>query len=1239
MNIPRDIAAKAYRKLKEARRSLLEKQSEPIKTPADTVPVKKPAKLDEAAPQAAAPAQQKRKDPKLSVIVPAYNVDDYLEECINSILVQDYGDFEVVIVDDGSPGKTPLIADRLAEKDGRITVIHQENAGLGAARNKGILCSSAPYLTFIDSDDTIPQHAFKSMMDSLHSSGSDIAVGSIARFNSTRTWTPFWVNLVHDIRRQGITAKELPPIMWDVFACNKIFKRTTWDSIVGTFPVGTLYEDQESTAKLFVNDATLDILPEVVYNWRLREDGQSITQNKSNIDDLKQRLKVAEETRKIVSSYTQEYTDYWFTKCLGEDFFYYYREVPRTDLQFFEALQNGIRDFFDKATPKAISDIAPVRRWMAYFTAVGNREGLIKLLVHLDEYRTYFSAKNHGEEIIATIPDLEEVLDSIPEELRIASSDHFDAQALITNIESDQDGSLIISGMAYIPNYDEDIFVSLELRGDSSTIGPFRATMTNGAPLQITADPYNWHSRSAFTVMVPASSLDAELESFDSTETDEYHILLNLSNKHQKWSIENPKRSGDGPAAWPTVGNLTAKGARYVIIGDPASNTKVKFLQPRFILDDFSQNGRHYEVHISINDTANLRNTNLFDLSAAAVSVKMDGNVLLSVPAKNVGRSIHAEFEIPRSVCVDSKKFSQLLSLEVVCDSRRRSAVAVKKNILQDNLRDKYSLCNSGYGYAQINISCLSSFAESIEYDETSDSLIISGQALIDPEHIRTHTPSFSLVRKGHVINATRVEWNALESKFKTYYSLVDSTNSYRDRGLPDGRYILQVLLPTKQQRPATSWVPCTDDLMSHLPLELETSHHTVKLTAIGKSRTVQVQLTGSGNTTENRSAVVQRHMSQKYFRDTARAVSNNAVLFESFGGNSVSDSPRELDRIISDKYPEVVRYWSVRDSSIVVPDGAVPLVVGTDAWMKALATSRVLVNNNNFPHYFRKGVNQYYIQTWHGTPLKQIGNDVPPANLSLRYRSLMKKEAEKEWDLLLAQAEWSGKTLSSAFGYSGEVFANGYPRNDSLNDPERALEANNRVRDLYDIPANNTVVLYAPTWRDNLKDASGRYSRVYNLDLQSAVKKLGSKFTILYRGHANSLNSNAKDLPAGVIDVSAHTDVNDLISTSDMMITDYSSIMFDYVTTGKPISFLVPDLEQYRDSTRGFYFNFEESAPGPLFRSTPDTIDWIQRTANSAFDADFKYAEFRSSFAPFDDGKAGERLVKSISSKLNWTN
>lgn len=1173
-------------------------------------------------------------DPQLAVIVPAYNVDDFLAECVNSIIAQTYTNWEMFIIDDGSPGRTGAIADSLAESDPRITVVHQENQGLGAARNTGIRESSAPYLTFIDSDDVIPPEAFSLMMCSLESSNSDVAVGSMERFNSARRWTPFWVDLVHDLNRIGITASEHPPIMWDVFACNKVFKRSTWNEYVGEFPVGTLYEDQECTAKLFVSGAKFDLLTDVVYHWRLRDDGQSITQNKAETQDLEQRLAVADKVRQIVETAPESFVDYWYTKCLGEDFFYYYREVPRASDEFFEVLQEGIRRFYQSSPGQAITDIAPERRWLAYLAAFGTREQMTELLVAFDSFRTYYSAYADDGELKAKVPGLEDLFDSIPDTLKTVQPWQLSGQAAISSIRSGTDGALIADVFAYVPNLNEAVSCTARLESERNgvvAVAESRSLPGNVWPL--TADPYNEHPGSHFELQFSAESLDRVAEDLSSTESESYDIVISVQVNECSWEIRNPKRLRDGAAAWPKPGDLTPGGNRFVVVGDPGISTGLKLLKPRFRISDISISNNELNVAAQLQTGNGLPRHEMFDLDKAILRVKSGQNVLKSVPVHRSGDTVSAVISIAQLSGPTKNKLSEPLAVDIICGGKFSAPLAIDNRILnQFACYSKALPSSSSYGYLQLEVRRVGAEVESISVDHKTERLIISGLFYSDPAQLRTYAPSLTLVSSGLSIPAKSTTWNADSHRFEATFFLGSLTEGSDTLPVANDEFILQALLPSGQATPATLWVPASSSLEATLPRDIEAAAHNYQLKCIGKSRALKIAVTGAGDTQMFRSAFSVRSSATKLFSDLDRPIVSGTMFFESFGGNTVSGSPKEIDRAMAAVDPTVERIWSVRDYSVPVPDGARPVVVGTKEWMQCLATCEVLVNNNNFPHYFRKGSGQTYIQTWHGTPLKRIGNHVPGRNLSLRYRALMQKEAETEWDLLLAQSPWAADQLSEAFNYNGSMFAKGYPRNDALVDSSRVAAARDRVKSLYGIRADQTVVLYAPTWRDDRKDRTGRYSRIDFLDLNSATRALGDTYVVLYRGHANSVFSEQKKLPSGAVDVSLHADVNELISASDMLLTDYSSIMFDYVVTGKPIGFMVPDLQQYRDTTRGFYFDFEAVSPGPILQDTASALRWIKGADGTDVEYSERYIEFVNTFAPYDDGGAVDRLISDYS-------
>ena len=285
--------------------------------------------------------------------------------------------------------------------------------------------------------------------------------------------------------------------------------------------------------------------------------------------------------------------------------------------------------------------------------------------------------------------------------------------------------------------------------------------------------------------------------------------------------------------------------------------------------------------------------------------------------------------------------------------------------------------------------------------------------------------------------------------------------------------------------------------------------------------------------------------------------------------------------------------YWAVADFSVPVPAGTEPVLIGSRLWYQLLTESRILINNNNFPFYFRKREGQVYIQTWHGTPLKKLGNDVARTSFSLSYWNLMWREAEY-WDALLAQNEYAAGVLANCFGFEGRVVTEGYPRNDSLT-PERMEQSRAAIRTKLGIPEGKTAILYAPTWRDDAKNASRQYEMVTYLDFEKAQQQLGSDYVLLLRGHHNIASQRQTAANKFVIDVTEYPEVNDLYTAADILVNDYSSVMFDFCVTGKPIIFLTPDIKQYRDSTRGFYFDLEEKAPGPLLSTTEEVVHSIQ--------------------------------------------
>ena len=348
------------------------------------------------------------------------------------------------------------------------------------------------------------------------------------------------------------------------------------------------------------------------------------------------------------------------------------------------------------------------------------------------------------------------------------------------------------------------------------------------------------------------------------------------------------------------------------------------------------------------------------------------------------------------------------------------------------------------------------------------------------------------------------------------------------------------------------------------------------------------------------------------------RTSPQNAVYFESFYGRSASDNPAAIDRALAALRPDVTRYWSVTDGSVAVPEGAVRLVEGTDEWWRVRAEARVYVINDWLRWTFHRRPYQHVLQTWHGTPLKRLALD--RRAVSLRTRSAVIRQ-QARWDALLSQNSFCTTALQSAYRVRCPVWELGYPRNDVLAEPDRAPA----IRAAVGVPAGARVVLYAPTWRDD-QDAM-----VDHLDTAAFAAALPPDHVLLVRGHSRTLAHGADHSGGRLIDVTSYPDMAHLMLLADVLVTDYSSSMFDFARTGRPIVFYAPDSDHFAERLRGFYFDIYEHAPGPVVTTADEVLDAVRGLDTVAAQYREPYAAWRERFTPTDDGRAGERVVQRM--------
>lgn len=365
-----------------------------------------------------------------------------------------------------------------------------------------------------------------------------------------------------------------------------------------------------------------------------------------------------------------------------------------------------------------------------------------------------------------------------------------------------------------------------------------------------------------------------------------------------------------------------------------------------------------------------------------------------------------------------------------------------------------------------------------------------------------------------------------------------------------------------------------------------------------------------------------------------------NNIIFESFFGKQYSDNPKSVYNYIKNNFPEYDLYWSMdrRHKDRFQIEDVKSITRLTPKWIYLMATAKYWVVNSRLPSWIPKPKHTVYLQTWHGTPLKKLGIDIENVSMAdtntKEYKREFLKEAEK-WDYLISANKYSSEIFRRAFGYKGKIIESGYPRNDYLyahNNIENIAEVKSKLN----LPKAKKVILYAPTWRDNDFYHTGRYKFNLNLDFSKLKESLGDDYIILLRMHyLIAENLNIEDFTGFVYDCSSYNDINELYLISDFLITDYSSVFFDYANLGRPMLFYVYDMEDYRDNLRGFYFDFEEKAPGPLVKTTEEIITEVKKVEKEGFVPSETTKDFYDKFCYLEDEHAAERVVKEVF-KLN---
>lgn len=371
--------------------------------------------------------------------------------------------------------------------------------------------------------------------------------------------------------------------------------------------------------------------------------------------------------------------------------------------------------------------------------------------------------------------------------------------------------------------------------------------------------------------------------------------------------------------------------------------------------------------------------------------------------------------------------------------------------------------------------------------------------------------------------------------------------------------------------------------------------------------------------------------------------VNDKLIIFASFKGQAFCDSPKAIYNYLlqDEKYKDYHFVWAFVDIKkhefLAQNRNTTVIDIKSKQFLQTLAEAKYWIFNYKIQDAIFPKKNQVFVQCWHGTPLKRLGCDLEHFNNAMNtiseIRDRYHREAEK-FNYFISPSEFATEKFISTWdlkkiGKEDIIIEEGYPRNDFL--INHTAEDVKRVKKLLNIDkTNKKIILYAPTYRDNQHSTQIGYTYENKVDFDRLQKELSDEYIILFRAHwlvAQAFDFNKyKDF---VIDVSNYDDINELYIVADMLITDYSSVFFDYANLKRPILFYMYDLKEYRDDIRGFYLDVKE-LPGNIVENEDDLAEEI-RLLTRQFEYTEKYKKFNEKFNYLDDGQASKRVVQKI--------
>lgn len=1150
---------------------------------------------------------------RISVIIPVYNVQEFLDECVESVINQTINNMpltdgyernlQIILVDDGSTDDSAIIAKAYDDKYENIEYRYEENQGLGHARNYGCTFAEGDYIIFIDSDDIVSPKAYELMYKAAVENDADMSIGAVNRFNSKG----YWASNIHDTAFNGTDlvshVSENPNLLYDTTSWNKLIRRSFWETHNFQFPEGILYEDIPVTVPMHFMANKVAIVRELCYHWRVREGiSKSITQTTDDLKTLNDRLYVLSLVDEF---FEKNVTDpvLWKTKTLKYlkvDLMIFVNKLKSVQEESAYLIMDALNKYIDEHIDKSLIDELNEFEQLKYKYLMDN--DFNKLLDVMNfEYSDASSTvvKQKGDHFYMDVPSNVFGTSSLCVDKFLLDGNIY---RIIEEVKITKK-NFKINGFALIPGIANESFDERELSFslvNCETRKTIPLEYKNRKSVNISSynlkylDSFSYDG-SGFNVIIPFEKIGGNP---DFLGENRIMVTFKQHNVTHNYYLGRAKKS-----------------ARTI------SKDKARIFNNSYISIDYDFNN---EIIIKVSPVKHIFKKMYLDNNCLCLNAEtLVGSLVMYYPAD----SINSASVVPFDYDTEKKRYS--IAIKNLLSKKGQVQYDDGTPAIYENRRFMTFISPVG----QCTVNCMRDFYMDVEKKDTI-SLVKGVRQTEKHVYITTQyctvgdnvdVPTKAVIYYKDAIN---VDVNPISTSkcsvgddnvITCIFRINMSKESFR-KNLFNGAHDFVIDYNVGDDIVSTL-VYIEDGPEFYYKTELY--DYKIYRSKFGNLRVMATQKWGEKEDTPIKRL---KNAENKYKWYRRLPIKKKRIMFESMWGAKYSCNPRFLYEYIDANHPEYECIWSLNDEHTPIKGKGKRVRRNSLKYLYYLATSKYLVNNVNFHNHYVKRNGQVFIQTMHGTPLKTLGLDVPGDFHTTQEEEKYIKKCNY-WDYLTVQSDFVSEISKKCFLYKKEFLPFGYPRTDILyskNNPDDISKLKKKMG----IPLDKKVILYAPTWR-----IKNTFDLMLNLD--SLKKKLSDEYVLILRLHHFSVKGWIQpEQDDFVYDFSKYDSVEELYLVSDLLITDYSSVMFDYAVLDRPIIIFAYDLEEYGDKLRGFYIDIEEDKPGPIVYTSRE----VEKAIINLEETEALYKpcrdKFRKKFVQYECENSSEKIFNEVFKK-----